>query len=145
MEWKAIKGLPPLYEELGTVDLDGDGVSRSLCVCRPYLGGRSSFLIKEDKTFYSVDIGEVVNDYVHFRDGGEQPKSHVQESAEWTELERRYIELASVYLDRFREDRALSMGWPQTSRKEAEASIRELDRKLIGLASALDCDTWGLR
>ena len=26
----------------------GDGVSRSLCVCRPYLGGRSSFLIKED-------------------------------------------------------------------------------------------------
>ena len=83
MEWKAIKGLPPLYEELGTVGLDSDdGVSRTLRVCRPHLGGRSSFLIQEDKTFYAVDIGEVVNDYVHFRKGGEQPTSHVTEAAE---------------------------------------------------------------
>ena len=59
-------------------------------------------------------------------------------------LERRYIDLAGVYLERFRVDRDLAMGHQQ-NQEEARVRIEELDRKLIGLASALDCDTWGLR
>ena len=63
-----------------------------------------------------------------------------------TVLERDYIKLAALYLDRFRADRAAAMaGDLREVREREEARVKELDRELFSLASELDDRTWGLR
>ena len=61
MKWTKIDGLPPLYEEIATVDTT-DG--RGLRLCRPYQGGATAMLVAEGQTWWALSCRQVIDSFL---------------------------------------------------------------------------------